>query len=202
MKQGFRKLRFRVSVLCWWNRECIVLRGLMKEVVMKRILSGAVLALAVVVASPAWAGFDGQTILGPLGLGSSVDGNTVGANDDNDGWTSGDHFFFIWNGPDDAWALNWPGGNLSLELTYDNTFADLDVFLYSPGGYDDAEHYGIANSGVENVDVPGAAAGLYYIVVDSEDDNTAGAYHMNITPEPGTILLLGAGVAFFARRRK
>ncbi len=53
--------------------------------------AGAVFGLA----GAASADFSGQPILGPLGPGSSVSGNTVGASDDNDGFFSGGPIFFI-----------------------------------------------------------------------------------------------------------
>lgn len=152
-------------------------------------------------ATPAFADFVGQTILGPLGPGSVVQGDTsLGATDDNDGFTSGMHIFDIWLGPDDVWALEWPGGDLALEMTYDNTLADLDLFLYTPASYDDSGNYSIMNTGVENVLEPGAVAGTYYVVIDSENFSTAGAYTLSVTPEPGTAALLGVALLVWRRR--
>jgi MYXO-CTERM domain-containing protein len=151
-------------------------------------------------ASVAWADFSGQTILGPLVPGSVVAGDTTGATDDNDGFTSGMHIFNIWNGPDDVWSLNWPGGDLAVQMTYDNTFADLDLFLYTPGNLDDSGIYSILNTGVEHVELPGAVPGTYYLVVDSPDAATAGAYTMTV-PEPSMLALLGLGALLVRRRR-
>lgn len=161
------------------------------------------LAAMLGVASSASADFIGQTILGPLSNGSSVNGNTsLGSTDDNDGWDSGIHIFDIWNGPDDVWILPWVGGDLALEMLYDNSgFTDLDLFLYEPGQYDSTGIYSIINTGVENIEYPAAPAGDYYIVVDSPAGGD-GAYTLNVTPEPGTLALLGLGLAAIARRRR
>jgi hypothetical protein len=148
----------------------------------------------------ALAGFGGQTILGPIGPGSVVNGDTTGSNDDNDGWTSGEHIFFIWTGPDDAWQLNWHGGDMRIEMTYDNFLADLDLFLYESGSLDDSGNYSIVNPGLEVIDAP--AAGTYYLVADSPDAGTAGAYTLSVgpVPEPGSLALMGTGLAAMARR--
>jgi hypothetical protein len=169
----------------------------------RSILLSALLALVAVLAvsTPALADFNGQTILGPLGPGSVVMGDTTGATDDNDGIMSGVHIFEIWMGPDDVYALEWPGGDLELEMVYDPmTGADLDLFLYTPASLDDSGNYSIMNSGIENVLEPAAAAGTYYVLVDSPDFSTAGAYTLSVTPEPGALLLLGLGLTMLARR--
>jgi len=155
----------------------------------------------VLAATPALADFSGQTILGPLTLGSVVNGNTVGATDDNDGITSGIHIFDVWNGPDDVYALDWAGGDMALQLVYDNTFADLDLFLYTPASLDDSGDFSIINTGIEDIAYPGGAAGTYYVLIDSPDAATAGAYTLSVTPEPGMFALVALGAAFFARRR-
>jgi hypothetical protein len=56
---------------------------------MKRSTLLLALALVCLCSAVATAGFSGQIILGPLGPGSAVAGDTTGASDDNDGWTSG-----------------------------------------------------------------------------------------------------------------
>lgn len=155
-----------------------------------------------VASSSALGGFAGQTILGPLGPGSVVAGSTVGATDDNDGFTSGDHFFFIWNGPDDVYALNWPGGDMSLEMTYNPAVGDLDLFLYEPSNLDDSGNYSIINSGVENIFAAGAPAGTYYIVIDSPEASDAGAYTLSVTPAPGTVALPAIGLFVAGRRSR
>ncbi len=156
-------------------------------------------ALALGLAGTAWAGFAGQTILGPLSPGSVVMGDTTGATDDNDGFTSGDHFFFIWNGPDDVWQLDWPGGDLALEMTYDPLFGDLDLFLYEPGSLDDSATYSILNTGVESLAVPGAVAGTYYIVIDGAGTDS-GPYSLMVLPAPGALALFGFAGALGAGR--
>ena len=154
--------------------------------------------------APALAGFDGQTILGPLVPGSVVNGDTTNGNDDNDGFSSGGHFFFIWNGPDDAWRLNWPGGDMLLTMTYNSPADDLDLFLYEPGSYDDSSNYSILSTGTETITAPAAAAGTYYIVVDSDTLAHAGPYTLSVAPipEPAGIGAAAVAVLALARRRR
>ena len=76
---------------------------------MKATLSaGAVIGLA----GAANADFSGQTILGPLGPGSSVMGDTNFSTNDNNGGASGVPGG-SWGGGDDVYQLNWPGGSIS-----------------------------------------------------------------------------------------
>ncbi|MEZ6318284.1 MAG: hypothetical protein R3B49_05940 [Phycisphaerales bacterium] len=160
----------------------------------------AALVAASAVAAPALADFSGQTILGPLTNGSSVTGDTSNATDDNDGFSSGDHFFFIWTGNDDVWQLDWSGGDMEIEMLYNPAQFDADLFLYGPSNYDDSTYYSILNTGVENISLGGAIAGTYYVVIDS--DSGAGAYSLNVTPTPGSGAVLAiAGLAAFRRRR-
>lgn len=155
-------------------------------------------------AAPAFAGFDGQPILGPLGPGSVVAGSTVGAADDNDGFTSGDHIFSIWNAGDDVYQLNWPGGPLTATLTYDNTSYDLDLFLYDPSSYNDSGNYSIINSGTEVIEVPDAVAGIYYLNIDGPEPTDVGAYTLSISavPEPTSLLAFASAPLVLGRRRR
>ena len=165
-------------------------------------ISSFLFAVILLCAQPVLAGFAGQPILGPLSPGSVVNGNTAGAADDNDGFTSGDHIFEIWNGPDDAWQLNWPGGDLHITMTYPLPGTDLDLFLYEPGSYDDSFNYSIVNTGIETIDVSDAVAGTYYVVIDSE--SAAGTYQLSIgaVPEPASLGVLGLCAMMLARRSK
>lgn len=166
---------------------------------MQRFVRAALAASFLAATSAALADFSGQTILGPLNPGDSVNGSTIGASDDNDGWTSGDHFFFIWNGPDDVWSIDWPGGDLAIEMTYDNSQVDLDLFLYTPGSLNDSGNYSILNTGVENILEPAAAPGTYYVVIDSE--SAGGAYTLSVAPEPSSLALFGLAALAALRRR-
>lgn len=157
---------------------------------------------ALLSAAAAKADFSGQIILGPLVNGDSVTGDTTGANDNNDGWFSGAHIFDIWDGGDDVWQLNWDGGALRVELIYDNTFGtDVDLFLYVPGNLDESTLDSIGNTGLDAVTLAGAAAGTYYILVDS----TAGAegeYNLRVVPAPAGAALLAGGLGVLVRRRR
>lgn len=169
---------------------------------MKKSLIPAGMAVVAVlaVASAASADFIGQPILGPITLGSSVTGNTVGHADDNDGWDSGKHIFDIWAGGDDVWQLNWAGGDMNLQLLYNPAPpVDLDMFLYEPGAYDSTGTYSIINTGVEEILYPAAPAGIYYINIDSPIGQE-GAYTLNVLPEPTTLVLLALGACALHRR--
>ena len=174
---------------------------------MRRNIRTPALAAAVVglglAAAPALADFAGQPILGPITLGDTVNGDTTGAADDNDGFTSGDHFFDIWNGPDDVWQLNWPGGPMLVTMTYDPVVAgDLDLFLYEPGSYDDSGNYSILNTGVETIVEPNAPAGTYYLNIDSVAPD-AGAYTLSVAlaPEPSSAVAAIGAIGLAALRR-
>lgn len=169
----------------------------MRKTALLALLSSALLAAA---SSAASADFAGQTILGPLGPGSVVAGDTTGATDDNDGIFSGMHIFDVWTGPDDVWQVDWPGGDLEVQMTYNNLLCDLDLFLYTPVSYDDSGNYSIMNSGVENVIELGAAAGTYYVIIDAPYSD-AGAYTLSILPEPTSLAILGLGLIMVIRRR-
>jgi hypothetical protein len=169
---------------------------------MKNALFVVTLALAAILAitSSASADFTGQTILGPIGPGSSVFGDTTNSTDDNDGWYSGTHIFYLWEGPDDVWQLDWPGGDMGLEMTYDNTSIDLDLFLYTAGSPDESILDSYLNTGVENISYAAAPAGTYYVLIDGYLG--AGPYQLTVTPEPGSLLLLAMGTLLLVRRSR
>ncbi|HVZ93410.1 MAG TPA: hypothetical protein VG797_02765 [Phycisphaerales bacterium] len=173
----------------------------MKKIVNGVLLIGAVLGLC----GAASAGFSGQTILGPIGAGDSVGGDTTGASDDNDGWYSGDHVFDIWDGGDDVWSLNWLGGDLTINVSYpDPSPVDIDLFLYVPGSYDESSYDSLTNTGFETITVADAPAGKYYILLDSTA-GTEGAYTLEVpqVPAPGPMALVtGAGLVGVSRRRR
>lgn len=150
----------------------------------------------------AYAGFGGQTILGPLGPGSSITGDNTFSNDDNDGFFSGTHIFNIWDGGDDAWALDWPGGDLTVDLIA--SAGDPDLFLYEPGSYDESAIYStLPGNMTDTVSKLGAPAGRYYLVVDTTFFSE-GPYTINVHPVPapaGLGLLALAGLAGARRRR-
>lgn len=171
----------------------------MKQFTRARLRFAAAVA-AITLGSTALADFSGQTILGPLSNGSSVNGNNTGASDDNDGWFSGAHIFDIWTGGDDVWRLNWGGGDLTVTLSYDNFFGDPDLFLYRPSDLDESALDSILNTGIDEVNLAGAPAGTYFVLIDTTSGNE-GPYSLAITPEPGSLALLGLGALALLRRR-
>ena len=170
---------------------------------MRAVLVSAAVAACAVASAPALADFAGQTILGTLTNGSVVTGNTTGATDDNDGFTSGKHIFDLWDGGDDVWTIDWAGGNLLVTLTYDNSGGtDLDLFVYRPGSLNDSGDYSIVNTGVETVSITNAAPGLYYVNIDSPAGGE-GAYELSVTvPTPATALVGLVGFGALSRRRR
>lgn len=161
----------------------------------------AAAGFAAVCAAPAFADFVGQVPVGTLTYGSVANGNNTGHTDRNDGFTSGTHIFDIWRGGDDVFLLNWAGGDLFISLFYNNQLCDVDLFLYTPSNLDDSSDYGISNNSPDTVLLLGAAAGTYYIVVDSETGRE-GAYQLAVIPTPGAGLMLAASGAALARRRR
>ncbi len=173
------------------------------DLITRAALGAAVVGLGFA-AAPAMADFSGQTILGPITLGDTVNGDTTGATDDNDGFTSGMHIFDIWDGPDDVWQLNWPGGDMLVTMTYDPLVAgDLDLFLFEPGSYDDSGNYSIINTGTETITALAAPAGVYYLNIDSAAPD-AGAYTLSVSavPEPSAALAALGAIAFAGLRRR
>lgn len=170
---------------------------------MPRFAPCAAAAACAVVSASALADFAGQPILGTLMNGSIVTGNTTGAADDNDGFTSGKHIFDLWDGGDDVWTIDWAGGDMRVILTYDNSGpTDLHLFVYRPGGLNDSGDYSIINTGVETVDIFGAAAGAYYVVIDSPAGGE-GAYELSVTvPAPATMAIGALGLTATSRRRR
>lgn len=153
-------------------------------------------------AGSAFADFAGQTILGPIANGDTVMGDTTGATDDNDGFTSGTHIFDIWVAPDDVWQLDWTGGDMTVTLEFDSFFADLELFVYTPSNYDDSSDYSITASSPEVVSIPNAAAGTYYIVIDGPTSSDVGPYTLSVIPAPGAASLLALGGLAASRRRR
>lgn len=166
-----------------------------------RCLTAACVSLSVVsfLGVTARADFSGQPLLGPLTPGLSVAGDLRGKSDDNDGFFSGMHIFDIWDGGDDVYTVNWAGGNLKVDLTSD---IDADLFLYRPSDLDESSDYSAAGT-FDSVTITGAAAGTYYIVVDT----TAGSESpytilVHPVPAPGAAgLLLATGLLAGRRRR-
>jgi hypothetical protein len=151
------------------------------------------------VAGHASADFAGQNILGPLTNGSVAVGTTLGASDDNDGFTSGTHIFDIWDGGDEVYALNWDGGSMQVTLeSLDGS--DNDLFIYRPGGLDDSGDYSIVGA-FDSVQIAGADAGQYYIVVDSTFFSE-GSYRLTVTPAPSAASLGLVAMGLFGRRRR
>lgn len=152
-------------------------------------------------ASTSMAGFAGQPILGPITLGSVVAGDNTGHGNENDGWFSGDHIFDLWDGGDDVWQLNWPGGDLVVNMNYNTADGDPDLFLYIPSNLDESAVDSYTNTGLDTVTLAAAPAGVYYVLVDSSA-GAEGPYSLAVVPAPGAAGVLGlAGLAAMRRRR-
>lgn len=155
----------------------------------------------VALTAPALADFAGQPILGTLSAGDLVSGTTLGKADDNDGFDSGIHIFNIWDGGDDVWKINWLGG--SMAVTLDSLGgSDNDLFIYRPSDLNSSSNYSIVGSH-DVVSIPNAAAGVYYVNVDSTFFSE-GRYELSVAqvPAPATGALLGVGVLCMTRRRR
>lgn len=152
-------------------------------------------------ASPALADFTGQTILGPLTAGSSVNGTTLGAPDINDGFDSGTHIFNIWDGGDRVYGLDWLGGDIHLSLTSLGG-SDNDLFLYTPGSLDSTGLSSTVGS-FDALELLDAAPGFYYIVVDSTFFSE-GDFQLDVAavPAPGAMGLLSLALLSRGRRRR
>lgn len=175
---------------------------------MSKFVSAACAAILALATATARADFSGQTILGPLGPGSSVSGDLTGASDDNDGWFSGFPIFGIWDGGDDVWALNWPGGDLTVDLNYDTFLGEPDLFLYTPTNLDESTLDSIGGTGFDTVTLNSAAPGTYFVLIDTTA-GFEGPYDLSVhpVPEPGTLdlgalALGGVALALGMRRRR
>ncbi|MBL9121608.1 MAG: hypothetical protein JNL80_17000, partial [Phycisphaerae bacterium] len=135
-----------------------------------------------------------------LSNGSDVFGTTFGKADDNDGFDSGIHIFDIWDGGDDVYQLAWGGGDLTINLTSIGAFTDNDLFLYSPGSLDSTGDYSIRGS-LDSVTLLGAAAGTYYINIDSTAFSE-GEYQLSVVPAPGAAVVLGVALVRGRRRSR
>ena len=144
-------------------------------------LAFVVLGSLAVATGAARADFIGQTIHGPLSAGSSITDSLIGESDDNDGFTSGDHPFNIWDGGDIVYGLDWAGGGMSVTLT-PLDFSDPDLFIYRPSDLNDSGDYSITN-GIDNVTINNAPAGFYYIVVDTTFFNE-GDFRLDVAAVP------------------
>ena len=166
----------------------------------RSVICAAAIGSGLGLAAAARADFTGQPILGPLAPGSVVTGSTLGASDDNDGFDSGMHIFDIWDGGDDVYLLNWPGGDLTVTLDSLNG-SDNDLFVYSPGALDSTGDYSIVGAH-DVVTIPGAVAGDYYINVDSTAFSE-GDYQLSVAvPAPASAALACVGLLRGARRRR
>jgi len=169
---------------------------------MNRRFVMASVSLGLAAVSTASADFTGQPLLGPLTNGSVVDGTTAGKSDDNDGFDSGTHIFFIWDGGDDVYTLDWLGGDMTVTLTNSPGGVDNDLFIYRPGSLDSTGDYSIRDPSVPDVvTILNAGPGTYYINVDTTFF-TEGGYQLSVTPAPSSGLVLAAGLVFGARRRR
>ncbi len=164
----------------------------------QRTIAGLIFLIVLLCTNGATAGFDEQTILGPLTVGLFADGDTTGASDDNDGYHSGEHPYNMYLGPDQVWEVAWPGGDMEVVMLYDQSSHDLDLFLYGPVDFDTSVYYSTNDTGVENIAYD-ALPGTYYVLIDGLANNF-GEYSVAVVPEPASLLLLGFGGLILIKR--
>lgn len=153
-------------------------------------------------AASAQADFTGQPILGTLINGGFGANSTLGKADDNDGFESGFHPFNIWDGGDDVWRINWPGGDLSVSLVSIGAGVDNDLFIYRPDSLNSSFDYSTLGVGdVDVVSIFNADPGMYYVNIDSTFFSEGG-YELSVAPSPGAAAVLGLGLVGMARRRR
>ncbi len=96
------------------------------------------------------------------------------------------------------YLLNWSGGDLTVSLTSLGG-SDNDLFVYRPDSLDSSGDYSTLGA-FDVVTIPAADPGGYYINVDSQFFSE-GDYQLAVTPEPGTVSLIGIGLILVARIR-
>jgi hypothetical protein len=113
---------------------------------------------------------------------------------------------FGWDnaGNEVAYRFDHAGGDISATLT--GLSSDLDFVLIDASGVTAgvvavSEGFGGATS--ESLELLGAAAGTYYVVVDTFGTAFAGSnFTLTVIPAPGAFALLGLGGLAVARRRR
>ncbi|QDU70565.1 hypothetical protein [Mucisphaera calidilacus] len=107
----------------------------------------------------------------PLPVGVATAGDTsTGSTDDVDG-RFGPGPSTNYSGADDVYALDWLGGDLQLNLDFDDTVGDLDLFLFDDT--DTLVRRSANVGGPESLIEPGLAGGTYYVVVDGWQGDAA-----------------------------
>lgn len=116
--------------------------------------------------------------------------------DNKYGQTGGFHFGFA--APVDAFAFHFGAADVNWTLTaFDSTGIAIESLILAPtNGGNDGNYYGIANAGIAYATLTGA--GDWVLL----DNFIFAAEQVNDVPEPGSLALLGLGLAGIGALRK